>query len=89
MTRGWISAAVLAGLTILGAGAARAEDAPLKLLSDQLRLQGFACEQPKDAVRDVAASKPNESVWTVTCESGVYRMRIVPDMAARIEKLNK
>ena len=84
-------AMLLAGITILGAaaGPAIADDAQLKLLADQLRLQGFACAHPKNATRNAAASRPNESVWNVDCDEASYRMQLVPDMAAKIEKLSK
>ena len=91
MSRVRLGAALLAGAMIsgVGAGPAVADDPQLKLLADQLRLQGFACAHPKKATRDAAASKPHEAVWVVTCEDDTYRMRLIPDMAAKIEKLTK
>jgi hypothetical protein len=32
---------------------------------------------------------PNETVWILTCENDTYRMTVIPDMAAKVEKLNK
>jgi hypothetical protein len=52
-----------------------------------LRLQGFACKQAQSAKPDPDASRPDERAWIVTCDSGTYRMRLVPNMAAKVEKL--
>ena len=59
------------------------------LLASQIRDQGFACSTPKSAEREIKASRPNEAVWILQCENDTYRMTVVPDMAAKIEKLQK
>jgi hypothetical protein len=41
---------------------------PKNVIAAQLRAQGYQCEQPQNPVRDVKASKPNETVWVVECE---------------------
>lgn len=69
------------------ATAARADDAPVTLLADQIRGQGYSCTSPESATRDAAASKPNEAVWVLKCDGVGYRIRLVPDMAAKVEKL--
>jgi len=59
----------------------------MDLLAAQLRTQGFACDHPSNAKLDEKASKPNETVWVVECKGVRYRMTVVPDLAAKIEKL--
>lgn len=59
------------------------------LLASQIRDQGFACNTAKSAEREVKASRPNEAVWILQCENDSYRMTVIPDMAAKIEKLRK
>jgi hypothetical protein len=59
------------------------------VLAAQLRDQGYACDQPKSAEQDVQASKPDEEVWIVQCENARYRMRLHPDMAAEVERLDQ
>jgi hypothetical protein len=59
------------------------------LLASQIRDQGFACGKPESAEREVKVSRPNEAVWILTCENDTYRMTVIPDMAAKIEKLRK
>ena len=58
------------------------------VLAAQLRDQGYACDQPKSAEQDVQASRPDEEVWIVQCENARYRMRLHPDMAAEVDKLD-
>ena len=70
------------------AGAAAQHDAK-EIIAAQLRSQGFACDIPKSATRDAAASKPNETVWIVVCEKATYRVTLVPNMAAHVELLSQ
>ncbi|CAA2137994.1 hypothetical protein [Hyphomicrobium sp. ghe19] len=84
----YISAALLfvfggAATNVSAAGQAATD------LAAQVRTQGFPCDKPQSAERSNNASRPNEEVWTLTCENGSYRMTVVPDMAAKIEKLGK
>jgi hypothetical protein len=58
------------------------------ILAAQLRDQGYTCDQPQSAERDVQASTPDEAVWVVQCENAKYRMRLDPDMAAKVERLD-
>ena len=77
---------------IVGIGPAMSQsaDEPTRdLLASQIRDQGFTCEKPKGAQREVKESRPNETVWILTCENDTYRMTVIPDMAAKVEKLNK
>jgi hypothetical protein len=84
---GGTAAGFAAAFLISAAQPALAEDAALKLLTDQLKLQGFECKNAQSATRDDAASKPDEVVWILKCDGASYRMRVIPDMAAQVEKL--
>jgi hypothetical protein len=84
---------VLAILGLVGAGGTAIAAGPSgtdtqNILAAQLRDQGYACDQPQSAERDAQGSTPDEAVWVVQCENDKYRMRLVPDMAARVERLN-
>ena len=59
------------------------------MLAAQLRLQGFSCTKPLSAKRNARQSRPDEAVWVVRCEKASYRMRLVPDTAARVELLRR
>ena len=86
---------VIATLTVLvltGASGthsvlAAEEETAKQIIAAQIQRQGYTCERPEQATRDEKRSKPNEAVWVLRCESGTYRVRLVPDMAADVEKL--
>ena len=64
-----------------------AEETGKDALAAELRSQGFPCKTAKSATRDERLSAPNEAVWVLTCDDAIYQMRVVPDMAAKIERL--
>jgi len=55
----------------------------------QVRTQGYRCEQPTTARRDLKLSKPDSAVWVLQCRNAIYKVRLVPDMAAHITKLKR
>jgi len=57
-----------------------------QLVAVQVRNQGLACADPVSAKRDPTAE--DDAVWTLTCADAKYRVRLVPDQAATIEKLD-
>ena len=61
---------------------------PKNLIAEQLRRQGFKCENPQSAERDEAASKPDAAVWILTCENASYRVKLIPDLAAEVTQLD-
>jgi len=65
---------------------AQATDPAAESLAAQLRMQGFVCTPPVTASRDLSRSRPDEEVWRLSCAERSYVMRLVPDMAARIEQ---
>jgi hypothetical protein len=72
-----------------GAGGQKAvEETPKEIIADQIRRQGFACGGPLSAERDHARSKPNQAVWVLKCEAATYRVRLTPDMAAHVERID-
>jgi hypothetical protein len=84
----YIAAALFCVVSVVATNASAAGQAASDLAA-QVRTQGFPCDKPQSAERNNNASRPNEEVWTLTCENGSYRMTVVPDMAAKIEKLGK
>jgi hypothetical protein len=80
---------LLAALTGVGAFTASAQEVPTNIVADQIRAQGYKCDSPQSAKQDAQASRPDEAVWILQCESGSYRVRLIPDMAAKVEKLDK
>jgi hypothetical protein len=64
-----------------------AQEAPAEIIAAHVRRQGFACEHAIKAERDNRASKPNEAVWTLQCSNSAYLVRLIPDMAAIVERI--
>lgn len=90
------AAAVLFALLVLfilalataALGPARAADTEAAtVVADQIRRQGFKCDGPVKAERDAKASTAHETVWALQCKNAGYRVRLVPDRAAKVEKL--
>jgi hypothetical protein len=61
-----------------------AEEKPAGIIAAQIRTQGYACDTALGAQRNRRASKPNETVWTLRCSNGTYRVTLVPDLPARV-----
>ena len=66
-----------------------AQDSPKNIIAAQIRDQGYKCDSPQSADQDMQASKPDEAVWIIRCEDATYRVRLVPDMAAAVERIDK
>ena len=47
----------------------------------------FACENPVSAKRDYEQLKAHEAVWLLQCKTESYRVRLIPKMAAKVERL--
>jgi len=68
---------------------AQAQDEPAaSIIAVQIRKQGFACDKAKGADRDPSASSPDIPVWILDCGNASYRVQLVPNMAAKVEKLD-
>ena len=83
-----LSGACAVAILLSGDRLASAQETPPELLASQLRLQGHRCDAPVTAQQDTQLSKPDEAVWTVKCVNASYQMRLVPDMAARVQQLD-
>ena len=57
------------------------------LLAAQIRDQGYRCTNPLSATKDLKRSRADEAVWVLRCTNASYRLRLVPDMAARVQRL--
>jgi hypothetical protein len=61
---------------------------PADDVAAQVRAQGYQCDQPVTAKRDVRLSRPDSAVWILKCHNVTFRVRLDPDMAAHVKKLN-
>jgi hypothetical protein len=55
----------------------------------QVRSQGYGCDQPVTAKRDVRLSKPDLAVWVLNCRNATYRVRLYPNLAAHVIKVKR
>jgi len=78
----------LSAVSTLQAPAGAAEETAAEVLAGRLRSQGYACDRALSAERSVDASRPDEAAWVLKCSNGKYRMKLVPDMAAKIERID-
>ena len=94
MHKDWRRPGLLGGLLMtlsLSSQLAIAQDveSPKDDIAAQIRAQGYACDQPQSATRDPQASRPDEQVWLLRCKGASYRVRLIPDMAAQVERINQ
>jgi hypothetical protein len=61
---------------------------PPEVLAAQIRDQGYHCEPPFSARRYAKLSSPDAAVWFLKCRRSTFRIRLDPDMAAHVEKIN-
>ena len=79
----------LAACAAVGGAAAQtpAEETATQIIADQVRAQGHSCDAAEGAERDTQASKPDDPVWLLRCSNATYRVRLIPDMRATIERI--
>ena len=63
-----------------------AEEMPAEIIAAQIRDQGYACDKALSTTRD--GEHLDDAVWILKCQNATNRVRLVPDMAARVERLN-
>ncbi len=61
---------------------------PAEIIAAQIRDQGFSCDKALSAERDRERSTPDEAVWILKCENATYRVRLIPDQAADVKRLD-
>ena len=66
-----------------------AQEGPKDIIAAQIRSQGYACNSPQSAERDVAASAANQAVWMLRCQNASYRVTLIPNLAAKVEKVGE
>ena len=64
-----------------------AQEPTRDVLAAQIRDQGYRCNKPLSADKDLKRSRPDGAVWVLRCKNATYRLRLVPDMAARVQRL--
>lgn len=67
--------------------AADPSETPTNVIAIQIRKQGYKCDSPQSAKRETSTGNPDDKVWVLDCEDASYRVHLMPDMAARVERL--
>lgn len=81
-----VTAQIVLSLTVIQGASAQTE--PTKdLLAAQIRDQGYRCNRPLSASKDLRRSRADSAVWILRCDNASYRLRLTPDMAARVRRL--
>src|SRR5262249_52983582 len=63
-----------------------ADEMSAEIIAVQIREQGYACDKALSAERE--HPELDDAVWIIKCDNARYRVRLIPDMAAKVEKLN-
>jgi hypothetical protein len=79
-------------VAIAFAGSATAQsnsstESPQDIVATQIRSQGYPCDEPSSAVLNKDSSSPDGNDWILTCNNAVYNVKLVPSMAAQVEKI--
>ena len=53
----------------IAAETAKVEETPKEVIADQIRRQGFSCDNPVSAKPDPERSKPHEAAWILQCKT--------------------
>jgi hypothetical protein len=64
------------------------DEVPLDVVADSVRARGYTCEDPREAKRDEAASKPDEAAWTIDCGNAHYRVIYKGDASVEVEPVD-
>jgi hypothetical protein len=64
-------------------------DDPTDIIAAQIRAQGYTCDNPKGATRDPDLSQGEDTGWILDCGDATYKVKLVPDMAATVKKIDK
>ena len=83
----FVLGAFLTIISILHARTASAQQTPASGIAAQIRAQGYRCDAPVSGRRDARRSKPDEAFWILKCRNATYGVRLIPDMAARVERV--
>jgi hypothetical protein len=69
------------------ARAADPKEVSKDIIAVQIRRQGFPCVNPQSATREGDATKYDDAVWVLKCDNATYKVQLIPNMAAKVERL--
>jgi hypothetical protein len=84
----WTISLISLPLVLSPAQAADETETPAEVIAVQIRDQGYACGKALSAERDETLSTPDEAAWILKCDNATYKVKLIPDMAAKVERLD-
>jgi hypothetical protein len=81
-----VGALSLISLPLMLFPAQAANEMSAEIIAVQIREQGYACDKALSAQRE--HPELDDAVWILKCDDATYRVRLVPDMAAKVEKID-
>ncbi len=52
-----------------------------------MRREGYKCEKPIKAIKDVEDSVPEEMAWILKCKNATYKVQLLPHYLSAVEVL--
>jgi hypothetical protein len=86
MLSGAVLGAAFTSFNVTVSAPADAAEVPKEIIAAQIRKQGYECVNPTSAVR-AGETDLDDTRWILHCEGVSYRVTLVPDLAAMVEKL--
>ena len=74
---------------MVGFAEGKPQEEPKDIIAAQIRSQGYACNSTQSAERDAEASAANQAVWMLSCQNASYRVTLIPNLAAKVEKVGE
>jgi hypothetical protein len=74
---------------MVGFAEGKPQEEPKDIIAAQIRSQGYACNETQSAERDAEASAANQAVWMLRCQNASYRVTLIPNLAAKVEKVGE
>lgn len=90
---GAVAAALISALVAFAPASAQANDQSVDaeaegIVAAQIRSQGYQCDDPHAAEPDTSDTTPGEEAWILSCGNATYRVKLVPDQAAMVERID-
>jgi hypothetical protein len=55
------------------------------VISSVVRREGYKCEKPIKATKDVEDSVPEEMAWFLKCKNATYKVQLLPHYLSTVE----
>ena len=62
-------------------------ESPETIISSVVRREGYKCEKPIKATKNVEDSIPEEMAWILKCKNATYKVQLLPHYLSAVEVL--